>query len=95
MADRAPWTLRNRSLLVLVVGALLALIGAVLVVGGAWLAALGGSVYYLLAGIGLVASGALMILGRPMGAYLYLGVFALTLVWALWEVGLNGCALLL
>ena len=39
-------------------GAVLLLIGLILAVGGAWLAALGGSWYYLLAGLGLVASGA-------------------------------------
>ena len=93
MAERARARLGNRSLLVLLVGALLALIGLVLTAGGVWLAALGGSVYYLLAGLGLAAAGGLLILGRPLGAYLYLGVFAATVLWALWEVGLNGWAL--
>jgi quinoprotein glucose dehydrogenase len=83
----------SRSILVLILGGLLVLIGLVLAVGGAWLAVLGGSVYYLLAGIGLIASGALMIVGRPLGAYLYLAIFVLTLIWALWEVGLNVWAL--
>ncbi|HEX6604209.1 MAG TPA: membrane-bound PQQ-dependent dehydrogenase, glucose/quinate/shikimate family [Sphingomicrobium sp.] len=83
----------SRSLLVLILGGLLVLIGLILAVGGIWLASLGGSIYYLLAGLGLIASGVLMIGGRPLGAYLYLAVFALTLVWALWEVGLNVWAL--
>ena len=74
-------------MLVLIVGGLLALIGLVLAVGGVWLAVLGGSLYYLLAGVGLLAAGYFLIFGRPIGAYIYLGVFALTLVWALWEVG--------
>ena len=84
---------RNRSLIVLILGVVLALIGAVLAVGGAWLAVLGGSIYYLLAGLGLIASGILLFRGRATGAWLYLGVFALTLLWALWEVGLDGWAL--
>ncbi len=83
----------SRSLLVLILGVLLGLVGLALAIGGAWLALLGGSLYYLLAGLGLVASGVLLVLGRPLGAYIYLGVFALTLVWALWEVGLNVWAL--
>lgn len=40
----------NRSLLILSLGGLLALIGLILALGGTWLAILGGSLYYLLAG---------------------------------------------
>jgi quinoprotein glucose dehydrogenase len=85
---------RNRSLILILLGGLLALIGAILTVGGAWLAIVGGSLYYLLAGLGLVASGGLLIRGRPWGVWLYLIVFALTVLWALWEVGLDGWALI-
>jgi membrane-bound PQQ-dependent dehydrogenase, glucose/quinate/shikimate family len=74
-------------------GALLALIGLVLAVGGGWLIGLGGSWYYLLAGIGLVVSGLLLVAGRPVGAWLYIAVFVLTAIWAFWESGLNGWAL--
>ena len=84
----------RRSILIMILGGLLGLIGVVLAGGGAWLAALGGSIYYVLAGLGLIASGALIVRGRPLGAYLYLGIFALTLIWALWEVGLNVWALI-
>ncbi len=89
-ADRRP---RNRSLVLILVGAIFALVGLVLAIGGAWLAILGGSIYYLLAGLGLLASGVLLIRGRAVGAWLYLGVFALTILWAFWEVGLDGWAL--
>ena len=81
------------AVLVRVFGVLVALVGAPLVVGGVWLIALGGSPYYLLAGLGLVASGALMARLRALGAWVYLAVFAATFLWALWEVGLNGWAL--
>lgn len=74
-------------------GVVLVLIGGVLAVGGAWLAALHGSPYYLLAGAGLMAAGVLLVLRRIAGVWIYAGVFAATLVWALWEVGLNGWAL--
>ena len=89
-AERRP---RNRSLALILLGGLFALIGLVLAIGGAWLAILGGSIYYLLAGLGLVASGALLVRRRTLGAWVYLGVFALTVLWAFWEVGLDGWAL--
>ena len=75
------------------VGVVLMVIGAVLSAGGLWLVLVRGSPYYLLAGAGLVAAGALLIRRRVRGAWLYAGVFAATLVWALWESGLNGWAL--
>ena len=53
--DRAR-SRKNRSLVLLLLGGVLALIGIVLAVGGAWLAILGGSLYYLLAGLGLLRS---------------------------------------
>jgi quinoprotein glucose dehydrogenase len=76
-----------------VLGIVLALIGLVLAIGGAWLAALGGSAYYVLAGLGLLASGAMLVQRRALGAWIYIGVFVATVIWALWEVGLNGWAL--
>ncbi|MBU4137091.1 MAG: membrane-bound PQQ-dependent dehydrogenase, glucose/quinate/shikimate family, partial [Alphaproteobacteria bacterium] len=76
-----------------VLAGVLALIGLVLAVGGAWLLSLGGSFYYLLAGLGLVASAVMLWRLRLLGAWIYVGVFALTVLWALWEVGLNGWAL--
>lgn len=91
MEHRAPpvaalWAIR-------ILGAIILLIGVVLVGGGGWLAMLGGSLYYLVAGIGLVASGALIIMRRTAGAWLYCLVVVLTAVWAFWEVGTNGWAL--
>ena len=83
----------TRSWAARILALVLALIGLALLIGGIWLAALGGSIYYLLAGLGLLASGYLLFRGNRNGAYLYLLVFALTLVWALWEVGLNPWAL--
>jgi quinoprotein glucose dehydrogenase len=74
-------------------GVILSLIGVVLVVGGGMLIAAGGSWYYLLAGLGLIASGVLMFRQQLLGAWIYLGVFVLTVLWALWEVGLDGWGL--
>ena len=81
------------SVLVRLLGALLVLIGLVLGGGGAWLAVLGGSPYYVLAGLGLVVAGVLIARLKPTGAVVYFVTFALTLIWALWETGLDGWAL--
>ncbi|RED36232.1 quinoprotein glucose dehydrogenase [Rhodopseudomonas thermotolerans] len=74
-------------------GVLFFLCGAVLAVGGVWLAALGGSLYYVVAGIGLLATAILLWMRRAEALYLYGVVVAGTVAWALWEVGPNGWAL--
>ncbi|USQ94860.1 PQQ-binding-like beta-propeller repeat protein [Caulobacter sp. RL271] len=81
------------GVLAAILGVVLILIGLTLAAGGGWLLALHGSPYYLLAGLGLIVSGVLLILRRIAGIWVYAAVFAATLVWALWEVGLNGWAL--
>ncbi len=81
------------SIAVRVLAAVFVILGLVLTVGGAWLLALGGSPYYLLAGLGLMASGAMLWRLSLVGAWIYVVVFVLTVLWALWEVGLNGWAL--
>src|SRR4030095_10293088 len=58
------------------------------------LAVLGGSWYYLIAGVMLLAAGYLISKGSIAGLYTYAGAFALTCVWALWEVGLSGWQLI-
>jgi len=81
------WALKIFALIV-------ALFGLALAVGGLWLITLGGSWYYLLAGAGMLASGVLLFLQRLSGVWLYWLVFIGTVVWALWEVGLDPWALL-
>src|SRR5262249_48734822 len=75
-------------------GGVIAILGFVLAGGGAYLAALGGSRYYVLVGAMLLAAGYLMIKGRNAGFYVYVGGFALTSVWTFWEVGLSGWQLI-
>jgi len=70
-----------------VLGLLIALIGAVLAAGGAWLAVLGGSPYYGLTGIAMIVAGVLLARGRMVGGWLYLAIVAATMVWAFWETG--------
>src|SRR4051794_15666422 len=76
-----------------ILGLFMLLVGVILIVGGGWLRALGGSGYYFLAGFGLVVTGMLLWKRRIESAYLYLLIFLGTLIWAWWEVGANGWAL--
>ena len=78
---------------VFALGVLLLVTGLTLALGGIWLIILGGSWYYASAGVGLIAAAWFFMQRRMLGEWIYAGVFVFTLVWALWEVGLNGWAL--
>jgi membrane-bound PQQ-dependent dehydrogenase (glucose/quinate/shikimate family) len=69
-------------------------VGLTLVLGGARLAWLGGSWYYLPAGALLIASGVLLWRADRRGSWLFGGLYAATLVWSLLEVGFDAWALL-
>lgn len=88
-----PATRRWGSWSSIVVGAVIALIGLILAAGGAWLAMLGGSLYYLVVGVAMAVAGALLIKGRLAGGWLYLGIVAVTFIWAWWESGPDAWAL--
>jgi quinoprotein glucose dehydrogenase len=79
---------------VLLLGLLFVIVGLTLLIGGLYLASLGGSWYYFLTGAGLIASGWPVMQRRLLGAWIYIAVFAVTLMWALSEVQLNGWGLL-
>ena len=70
-------------------GILLLLMGLAMLAGGIKLSMLGGSLYYLLAGIGLTVSGVLLLAGRSAALLVYGVVLFASSVWALWEVGLD------
>ena len=72
-----------------VTGAVLILVGAFFAVAGSWLLALGGSWYYAVAGVGMIASGILLVRGRRSGVTTYGAVWLFTLIWAFWESGLD------
>lgn len=73
----------------ILLGLVIAAAGLFLLIGGGYLIVLGGSRYFALAGLALVAAGALIVAGRSEGAALYLVVFLATLIWAIWEVGFS------
>ncbi|GAB3684867.1 membrane-bound PQQ-dependent dehydrogenase, glucose/quinate/shikimate family [Salinisphaera aquimarina] len=71
------------------VGGLVALMGLLMTIGGGWLAGVGGSWYYVIAGIAMLISGILFAGGRRSGAWLYALVFIGTFIWTAWESGLD------
>src|SRR5215813_14782003 len=81
--SRAEW-------FVVVLGGVIALIGIILALGGAQLIAVGGSWYYLFAGLALIVTGLAVAQHKPLGAWIYAGTFVVTMLWAFWEVGLKG-----
>ncbi len=89
MADRARgfgyWV-------VLVLALVMAVFGLPILAGGVWLITLGGSWYYALAGLGLVVSAFFLFRHSMAGVWVYLLTFLGTLIWALWEKGMDGWA---
>ncbi|MCX7864105.1 MAG: PQQ-binding-like beta-propeller repeat protein, partial [Novosphingobium sp.] len=71
----------------------LAATGLALLAGGALLIGLGGSPYYLAAGLLVSGSVLMLVCRRGLAVWLYAALLVLTLVWSLWEVGLDGWAL--
>ncbi len=80
---------RPRAVLPLILGIVLLLMGVGLLVGGIRLVSLGGSWYYLIAGVVLIAAGMLHVMRRPLASGLYFALLLATVVWALAEVGLS------
>lgn len=74
--------------------AVLLLVSLPLIVGGGYLLSIGGSPYYVLAGLCTLGSAIGIAARRIEGAYAYALLLLLTLPWAFWESGLNGWALL-
>ena len=76
------------------VGLLLAVAGLGMAVPGAYLVSLGGSPYYVVVGLMVVASAALILRRQGAGLELYALAFAGTVAWGLWEVGFDPWALM-
>ncbi|KQT52583.1 MULTISPECIES: glucose/quinate/shikimate family membrane-bound PQQ-dependent dehydrogenase [unclassified Aureimonas] len=79
----------RRSPILWIAVALLLVCGVASAIGGVWLAALGGSFYYIVAAVAFLATAGLLVTGSPSALVVY-AVFVLgTLLWALWEVGFD------
>ena len=77
------------AVLLYLTAAILALLGLAMLAGGITLARLGGSLYYLVAGGGIVVSAVLIGMRRRRGVLLYWAVVGGSIVWAVWEVGFD------
>jgi len=71
----------------------MAIIGIVLTIGGIWLVSLGGSIYYLIAGILMLASAWFLFRGRLLGGWIYIGLFILSAIWGFAESRGNAWAM--
>lgn len=72
---------------------ILAVIGLTLTLGGGWLAALGGALYYLIAGLVMLTSAWLLWQGRLLGGWLYVGLFLFSAAWGFAEARGNAWAM--
>lgn len=81
--------LSRTRLLPTLLGLVFLIMGLVMLLGGLKLTQLGGSLYYLVAGIGIAITGVLLIMGRRAAIGLYALVLFASTVWSLWEVGLD------
>lgn len=80
-------------ILVIITAVFAAISGLYLLIGGIWLAKLGGSFYYIIAGVIELAVAWLLFRRRSSALMLY-AIFLLgTLIWSLWEVGSDFWAL--
>ena len=62
--------------------------GLLFIAGGGYLATLGGSLYFLLAGLGMLVSSVLLFKQRLSGAWLFAAVMVASIIWALMDAGL-------
>lgn len=76
-------------MLLILTAILFDIIGIVLLAGGGWLVALGGSPYYLVAGLFFLATGIFLFLKRPVAIWIYAALILGSLAWAVWEVGFD------
>jgi quinoprotein glucose dehydrogenase len=74
--------------------AVLLLLGGAFVAGGLSLLRVGGSPYYLIAGLTVVASAVLSWRRSPGAPRMYALMLLGTLIWSLWEVGFDAWALM-
>ncbi|MDA8456703.1 membrane-bound PQQ-dependent dehydrogenase, glucose/quinate/shikimate family [Acidovorax sp. GBBC 3334] len=70
-------------------GALFGILGVAVAAAGGWLVSLGGSPYYLIAGLALLATGVLLARRSAAALWLYAALLLGSTAWAVWEVGVD------
>lgn len=78
---------RGAGLVVTAVAILGALAGLALALGGAWLIVLGGSWFYLPAGLAMIAAAFFLFRGETFAAWIALGLLAVAALWTGFEAG--------
>jgi Glucose dehydrogenase len=71
----------------------MAIFALVLLIGGIWLAVLGGSWYYIIAGLLMLASAIYLRKIQNSSLYIYAALMLGTVIWGLWEAGSDFWAL--
>lgn len=71
------------------VAVVLALFGLPIAAGGLWLIVLGGSWYYFPAGVALLLTAWFLVRRELTAVWIYLATYIATVIWALWEAGLD------
>jgi quinoprotein glucose dehydrogenase len=74
---------------IVLTSALLVVLGLALGAGGLWLAILGGSLFYLFAGMMFIITGMLLLMRRAAALWVYALLIVVAFVWALREVGFD------
>ncbi|WP_092957427.1 glucose/quinate/shikimate family membrane-bound PQQ-dependent dehydrogenase [Paracidovorax konjaci] len=70
-------------------GALFGILGVAVAAAGGWLVSLGGSPYYLVAGLALLATGVLLARRSAAALWLYAALLLGSTAWAVWEIGVD------
>lgn len=86
---KSPAENRTHDRALITFGTILVILGLPLAIGGIWLLILGGSWYYFFAGVGLVIAGVQLARGRYSTIWWFGAVFLGTLLWTVWEAGLD------
>lgn len=84
----------KRSWILSVFSLLVILFGTAIAIPGIQLVTLGGSFYYAISGSILILAGILLWRGSATGAWIYYAILGGTVIWSVWESGLDGWALL-
>lgn len=79
----------NRSIFQIAGAVAILVMGVALLAGGVWLISLHGSWFYAIAGLGLIATAILLFRQDVRALWLFAVVTMVTLVWSVWEVGLD------
>ena len=92
--EKITMTVRHQISIIFITGAIVSLLGLSIGALGGWLIALGGSYYYLIAGLAMVLCGGLISTDRASGVFVYVLILVGTAISRVWDVGLDGWALI-